>query len=252
MSEAKNIINLAIVVPTLNEEHFIGRLLDSIIKQTVKPKEVVVVDAYSKDKTIAEIKKRQKKLANLRYFRIPKHTISRQRNFGAYKTKSPHLLFLDADMQLKEVDALEKYFKEVLKRKPDVAAAENLPDSKYWQDLLYFKTEDLLIKLLRHFWPVLTARNLYISRKIFNKVGGFDDAIAVGEDQEMVQRIIKNGGRLILLETIRLHTSTRRIEMEGRRRYAVRMVLFGLSILLRGHKKSKIKYEFGNFRDLTK
>ncbi len=62
MSNSKIIIDLAIIIPTLNEEHFIGRLLDSIISQSVMPKELVIVDAYSKDKTIAEIKKRQKKL----------------------------------------------------------------------------------------------------------------------------------------------------------------------------------------------
>lgn len=242
------IIDLAVVIPTLNEEHFIGRLLDSIAQQTVVPKELVVVDAYSQDDTIEEIKKRQKKLSNLRYFRIPKSTISRQRNFGAGKTTVPHLLFLDADMVLKEKDALERYFKEILKRKPDVAAAKNLPDAEYWKDLVYFKAENLLIKLLKYFWPVITARNLYVTREMFNRVGYFDENIPVGEDQDLVQRIVKKKGRLIILKTVNLHTSTRRIEKEGRRKYALRMILFGLNILLRGYKKSKINYEFGNFK----
>ena len=54
MSDGKAVVDLAIIIPTLNEEHFIGRLLDSLIKQTVRPKELVVVDAFSKDKTIEE------------------------------------------------------------------------------------------------------------------------------------------------------------------------------------------------------
>lgn len=252
MLKPPHIINLTVIIPTLNEEHFIGRLLDSIINQTVKPKELVVVDAYSQDKTIAEIKKRQRKLANLRYFRIPRQTISRQRNLGVKKTTSPHLLFLDADMQLQKADDLEKYFSEVLKRRPDVAAAENLPDSRYWKDLIYFKVENLSIKFIKHFWPLATARNLYVRRDMFNKVKGFDESIAVGEDHDLVQRIVRAQGKLIFLKTVKLHTSTRRVKYEGRRKYALRMVLFGLSIMLRGHKNSKIKYEFGNFRNLTK
>lgn len=255
MPKQKTVIDLAIIIPTLNEEHFIGKLLDSLIKQTVKPQEIVVVDAYSQDKTIAEIKNRQKQLTNLRYFQIPKKTISCQRNLGVKKTTAVNLLFLDADMQLQQVNALEKYFKEVLNRKPDVAAAENLPDSTYWKDLLYFKTEALLVKFFKYFWPVITARNLYVKRAVFNKVRGFDEDIAVGEDQELVQRIVRQNGKLILLKTVKLCTSTRRVELEGRRRYALRMVLFGLNILLRGHKKSKIRYEFGkfgNFQDLAK
>src|SRR6476659_2031064 len=101
-----NYLDLAIVIPTLNEEHYIGILLDSIASQTVLPKEIVVVDAESKDKTIEEIKRRQspstdaqdiKHLPQLKYFQIPKYTISRQRNLGVKKTSSEFILFLDAD-----------------------------------------------------------------------------------------------------------------------------------------------------------
>lgn len=245
----KQIIDLAIIIPTLNEEHFIGRLLDSIIKQSVAPKEIVVVDAFSKDKTIEEIKERQKKFSNLSYFKVPKSTVSHQRNLGAKHSTCPHLLFLDADMELRESSSLEKYFTEVLKRKPDVAAAQNLPDSDTWKNSIYFKAEDLLFKLSKYFWPVISARNLYVTLKMFDKVGGFDEEITVGEDQELVHRIVKKGGKLIFLKTINLYTSVRRMEQEGRRRYALRMILFGLNILLKGHKKSKVKYEFGKFKN---
>lgn len=248
MSEPKTVMNLAIIIPTLNEEAFIGRLLDSIIRQTVAPTELIIVDAYSKDKTIQEIKKRQVKLSNLQYFQIPRSTISRQRNFGVKKTTSSHLLFLDADMELKDKETLEKYLKEVLAKKPDVAAAKNLPDSGYWKDLVYFNAEDLLFKFAKYVWPVITARNLYVRRKMFEKVKGFDEELAVGEDQELVQRVVRSGGKLVFLKTVKLYTSTRRVELEGRRRYALRMLLFGLNILLFGHKKTKVKYEFGNFK----
>lgn len=247
-NHAKEVIDLAIVIPTLNEEHFIGILLDSIIEQTVVPKEMVIVDAYSKDKTIKEIKKRQNKGINLQYFQIQKSTIARQRNFGAAKTSSPRILFLDADMELRGIDTLEKYFKEILQRKPDVATARTLPDVSNWKNAVYFKAEDLAFKVTRYFWPVVTARNLYVTRKIFGAVGGFNQEIMVGEDQELVQRIIKKGGRLIFLKTISLYTSVRRVEQEGRRKYALKMILFGLNILLKGYKKSKVKYEFGKFK----
>lgn len=246
MFHTKTIIDFAVIIPTLNEERFIGRLLDSIITQTVAPAEVVVVDAYSEDNTIEEVKKR--KLTNLRYFQIPKSTISRQRNLGVKKTISPHLLFLDADMEFREADILGKYFQEVIKIKPDVAAATTLPDSSHWKDLIYFQVEDLVFKITQYFWPVVTARNLYVRREIFDKVGGFDEDLAVGEDTDLVQRIVKRGGRLIFLKTVKLHTSIRRVVREGRRNYALKMILFGVNIFLRGRKKSTVEYEFGKFK----
>lgn len=250
-NQAKKTIDLAVVIPTLNEECFIGRLLDSIAKQTVIPKEIVVVDACSEDKTIAEIKKKQRKLNNLKYFQIPKSTISCQRNLGVQKTHAPHILFLDADMELRDPDVLEKYYKEVSDRQPDIAVAKTPPDSNYWKDKVYFQAENILIKTLRYFWPVITARNLYIRRDVFEKAGGFDESVAVGEDQELAHRVIKNDGKLIFLKSVKLHTSVRRVAVEGRTKYSVRMVLFGLSILLFGRKRSKVRYEFGNFKKGT-
>ncbi|MBI2019455.1 glycosyltransferase [Candidatus Daviesbacteria bacterium] len=247
-NNAKKMIDLAVVIPTLNEEHFIGRLLDSITRQTVAPKEIVVVDAQSQDKTIEEIKKRQLVLKSLKFFQIPRKTISVQRNLGAGKTSASHMLFLDADMELRGADVLEKYFNEVLIRKPDIAVAKTPPDSNFWKDKIYFMVEDLLIRLLRHIWPVITARNLYIRRDVFEKVGGFDETVAVGEDQELAHRVIKRGGRLMFLKSVQLHTSVRRVAQEGRTKYSARMVLFGLSILLLGRKRSKVRYEFGNFK----
>lgn len=252
MFQHKTIIDIAIIIPTLNEEAFVGRLLDSVIKQSVIPKELVVVDAYSKDKTIEEIKKRQFKLPNLRYFKIPKDTVARQRNFGVKKTTSSHLLFLDADMEFREKDALESYFKEVLARRPDVAAASSLPDSTDWKNAVYFKAEDLLFRISKFIWPVITARNLYVKRSMFNKVGGFDEELAVAEDQELVHRIITTGGKLVFLKTVKSYTSTRRVEQEGRRKYVLKMLLYGLNILLHGRKRSKVDYQFGNFKKSVK
>lgn len=240
-------IDLAVIIPALNEEHFIGKLLDSIISQTVWPKEIVVVDAFSKDRTIEEIRKRQTKLPNLRFFRIPKSTISRQRNFGAKKTSSPNLLFLDADMQLKQKDALEKYFNEVLEKKPDVASATTLPDSSDWKDIIYFKLEDLTFKLSKVIWPIIAGRNLYVKRKIFEAVGGFDEEIAITEDQELVHRILKSGGKLIFIESVKLHTSPRRLEYEGRINYIFKFCLMWFDMLFHGRKNIKTKYEFGRF-----
>ena len=40
---------LSIIIPTLNEERYIGKLLDCLCRQTYKEFEVIVVDGGSKD-----------------------------------------------------------------------------------------------------------------------------------------------------------------------------------------------------------
>lgn len=242
-------LDLAIVIPTLNEERYIGNLLDSILKQTVLPKEIVVVDAYSEDKTADEIKKRLKRLPQLKFYQIPKYTISRQRNFGARKTKGEHILFLDADSQLKDPKTLEKYFEEILEKKPDLAAATNLPISNFWKDILYFASIDLLFKTTKPFWPVADGRNMYIRRKMFKQIGGFDEEIVIGEDHELVQRLVKNGGKFIFLEKPKIYNSARRYNEEGRRNFTLKMFRSFLHVVKNGYRNNPIQseYEFGKF-----
>lgn len=241
-------IDLAIITPTLNEEHFIGILLDSIARQGLQPKEVVVVDAFSDDKTKIEVKKRQKKLPQLQFYQIPKSSISRQRNFGAQKTSASHLLFLDADMELKDRDTLAKYLAEVEKKDPDVALAVNKPLSCYWKDQLYFWGMDLIFRLSRPIWPIVTAMNLYVKRATFEKVGGFAEGVKVGEDVELVQRIKKRGGKYVILSKVKVYTSVRRQEKEGRRKFVLKLMKILLQVG-RGKKMGEIdiEYEFGRF-----
>lgn len=245
----KPIIDLAIIIPTLNEEHFIGYLLDSIAHQSVLPKEVVVIDAYSRDKTVAEIRKRQKSMPQLKVFRIPRYTISRQRNFGAKETSAPHLLFLDADTELRGKDVLKMYYKKILKKKPDLAIATNKPSTEHWKDEVYFRAMDWIFKISKPIWPMATCMNMYMNRKAFEAIGGFDDSIAVGEDLEIVHRLVKMGGKYSIISDPKVHTSPRRFEKEGRIRFALKSAKSFIRIVRKGYRNNPIEYEFGHFSE---
>lgn len=241
-------IDLAIIIPTLNEEYFIGNLLDSIAAQSVQPREIVVVDAYSKDGTIAQLQDRQKILAQLRFYQIPRKTIACQRNFGVTKVVSANLLFLDADTLLQDPQTLEKYLSEVKRKNPDLAAAPILPLSSYWKDRVYFKGINLAHKLAKPIWPIALGINIYFKKKSFKQVGGFDEGIAVGEDYELVQRSVKKCYKFALLKQPRIYTSVRRMEKEGRRKFTFKMMRSLVNVLLYGYKNNPIEYEFGKFK----
>lgn len=242
------LIDLAIVIPTLNEEKYIGELLDSIYGQTVWPKELVIVDAFSRDKTEEEVKKHQNKLPQIKFYQIPKYTISRQRNLGVKKSSSTHILFLDADTVLAEPDTLEKYFKEVKKKDPGLALAPNYPLSNNWKDKVLFQAANLGTKAGRDIYPGAVAINLYVRRDVFKELGGFDDKIKIGEDFELVQRYAKAGVRYTILEDAKVYTSVRRLRKEGRIRFVLKMVNSLINVHLYGYRKNPTakEYEFGN------
>lgn len=243
----KRVIDLAIVIPTLNEERYVGGLLESIARQTIQPVEVAVVDAFSKDKTEAVVKSYSKKLPQLKFYQTPKSTISRQRNLGVKKTQASRILFLDADTALIDDDTLEKYIEEVEEKHADVAVACNYPLSHHWKDMAYFQAANLTTKVGKHIWPMAVGINLFCKRNIFEKLGGFDEKIKVGEDIEMVQRFAKKGFIYEVLEEPKIHTSVRRLRKEGRIRFVLMMINSFINHHIYGFHKNPIekKYEFG-------
>lgn len=237
---------LSIVVPTLNEEKYIGKLLDSLVRQTVQPNEIVVVDAFSKDKTAEIVKSYRAKLPQLKLVQSPKSTISRQRNIGARTTTSPNILFLDADVSLERPDLLEKYLKEVAEKNADVAHALLMPLSNSIKDKVYFYGIESLFRLAEPVWEMAVGANIYFTRSLFEKIHGFDERIKIGEDFEIVQRASKNGAKFRILDSVKIPTSVRRFEEEGRIKFTFKMMRSLLHVLKNGYHNNPIEYKLGS------
>ena len=249
MSVTKPIIDLAIIIPTLNEQHYIGKLLNSIAAQNVAPKEIVVVDATSPDKTVKEVRKRHKTLPQLECYQIPKHTISRQRNTGASNTTSPYILFIDADMVFLDPHSLKNLYEEALKTRADFAIPQILPDSQNKLDTFLYLLHNGIPKTLKPIKALATTQCLFVVREIFEKAGRFDEEIKVGEDFDLVSRMQKEGGKFVILKKSTIYSSVRRLEKDGRLRFVGLLGISLLLIMLVGYKKNPIykKYDFGHF-----
>jgi glycosyltransferase involved in cell wall biosynthesis len=89
-------MTISIVIPCYNEEKYVGKLLEDLSRQTLKPTSVFVVDCDSGDKT-TEIVQRFLKQLPLQLFRSTYRSAAAARNTGANASKTDYLLFLDAD-----------------------------------------------------------------------------------------------------------------------------------------------------------
>ncbi len=249
----KPIVDLAIIIPTLNEEFYIGKLLDSIELQSISPKEIIVVDANSADGTIKEIKKRQKTLPQLKFIKIPKYSIGRQRNLGVKKTTAKKLLFIDADMFFANPFALEKLFYEAHQRNADFAIPKILFSSEKAVDQFLCFLHNGIPKAVKPFKAAATTQCLFVKRAIFKRANGFDEEIKVAEDFDLVSRMQKIGGRFIILKNSTILSSVRRLEKDGRVRYVGLLGISLLMITLIGYKNNPVqkKYDFGNHPKLN-
>ncbi len=99
---------ISIVVPVLNEERDIGRLLEEIANQTPPPGgfEVLVVDGGSSDQTREIAKGYEGRLPAFRLLPNPKRLSSAGRNVGARAARGRYLLFLDGHCAIPRRDYL--------------------------------------------------------------------------------------------------------------------------------------------------
>lgn len=93
MRENKNSL-VSVVIPTYNEEKDIGECLNSLLVQSYKNVEVIVVDDDSNDGT-TEIVKR---FTSVRMIKGKHRGPGFSRNLGSKKAKGKILVFVDADM----------------------------------------------------------------------------------------------------------------------------------------------------------
>ena len=88
--------NLSIIIPTLNEEEYLSKTIDTILERAYRPGsvEVIVIDAGSTDKTESIAKQRNVHFVSRASFAGKKYE---SLNLGLALSKGENLLFLDAD-----------------------------------------------------------------------------------------------------------------------------------------------------------
>jgi len=233
---------LSIIIPTLNEEKFLPRLLDSIKKQNFLEYEVIVSDGGSTDKT------KEIALEHSCLFVIDSehHHPSWQRNNGAAIAHGDVFLFLDADTVLQD-NFLERVLKEFEKRNLVGAGFYFTFNPNSFSYNIFSWLANSFCFLRQYFSPASVGAGLLARREAHERVKGFDPEVLLAEDYDYCDRIAKQG-KFRMIKSEYLLYSSRRIQRDGwwSTAYAwTRMAMF--TIFNRKIKQDKIKYEFGKY-----
>ncbi len=115
---------VSVIVPVYNSEDNIKRCMDSLIGQTLKDIEIIVVDSASVDETEFAIKEYLKEHADkIKYFKVENKGKASARNYGVTKVTAPFFMFVDVEDYL-ELEACEELYKEALKSNYDIVTCD--------------------------------------------------------------------------------------------------------------------------------
>ena len=200
-------MKVSIIVPAYNEAKNIARTLKSLKNQTYQDRELVVIDNNSTDKTnqIAQ-QYADKVIVEKKQGYV--YAVCR----GAEEAQGELITFCDAD----SVYPKKWLTKAVGKFTPNVVAVYggcySIDDNKLVSSLIAIGFAKFLIlsKLLG--LDNTCGYNFVIRKIIYDKVGGYDTNYRkISPDVELGQRL-KKVGRVRLVPTLRVGTSTRRFK----------------------------------------
>jgi glycosyltransferase involved in cell wall biosynthesis len=191
VSDFDNLPLVSIIIPSRNSERTIAECLVSIISQSYRPIEIIVVDCFSTDSTRSIAK-------GLGAFVIS-HDGERSmaKNLGANLAKGKYLYFVDADHKLGP-DVIAACVRTIEGFEAVLINDQDLPGNS--------KTSRLVASRRRILsYDPLNVAPRFVRKATFDRLGGFDSDLYAGEDLDLYRRFLLNNFKMAYSEATEWH-----------------------------------------------
>jgi glycosyltransferase involved in cell wall biosynthesis len=190
---------VSIVIPFRNEESTLPLVLESLAIQKVDARfEVILADGCSTDRSVEVIRAhRLNEIADVRILPLPpeRSGMNHARNEGARAARAPLLVFMQADVRIRDPDALAKTIRQL--EEPGVVgtnfiglgAGANFAAYDFWGKVFLARYQGLRCE--RDFDTKFNG----VRRDVFERIGGFDERRFPfgGEDFDFRIRLEREG-----------------------------------------------------------
>jgi glycosyltransferase involved in cell wall biosynthesis len=182
--------SVAVIIPCYKQAHFLGDAIESALAQSHPRVEIVVIDDGSPDDT-AEVAARY---PGVRCVRQDNQGLAGARNRGIRESRSPYLVFLDADDRLRP-NALEAGLVS-FGAHPECAFVSGGfqyigPDGRPQGDPVLPRVDtDHYVEMLKRSYIAMHATVMF-RREILERLNGFDASLPVCEDFDLYLRITR-------------------------------------------------------------
>ena len=193
---------ISIIVPVFNEEANLERFIFYIKENILNTKaELIFIDGGSSDNTVRICKERRAKV-----FKAPQKGRAAQMNFGASKATGNILYFLHVD-SLPPPSLIEDIY-ENIEMGYSAGCYKLSFDSGHYLLKFYTWFTQFDVNIFR-----FGDQSLFITRKAFYDINGFDESLQVMEDQQIVRDIKKENAFVIIPKAV--VTSSRKYDQIG-------------------------------------
>ncbi len=217
---------ITIVIPVYNCEKYIRKCIESVINQTYKNLEILIIIDGSTDKSHDIIEEYAKKDVRMQVINRSNRGIFYTRIEGIQKATSKYIYFLDADDWIEE-NTIEKMYQYLIKYSCQVVRCQN-----YYKDqnekiecggeIQPLKKEDFndeLYEKLFGSYDFASIWNQLIEKEYFRDLENIDYTINYGEDYLLNLKLYKSIDTIILVPDYFYHYRTNENSITNKQTY---------------------------------
>lgn len=190
--------DITVVIPTYNRATYLPGAIESVIRQTRPPKEIIVIDDGSID-TTPEIMKRYPQITYIH--NTDNRGVSAARNTGWKMAKTNWIAFLDSDDEWdkKKLEAqinylnTHPYYEIIQSQELWIRNGKHLNQKKYHQKQAGFIWNLSLERCM------ISPSSVLLKKSILEKYNGFDETLPACEDYDLWLKITRE--HLVGLDT---------------------------------------------------
>ena len=231
---------VSVIVPVYNVENYIERCLNSLVNQTLKDIEIIVVNDGSTDNSIKVINDFLDKYKNIIYVEKKNGGLSDARNYGMKYAKGDYIAFLDSDDYV-DTTIYEKMYNKAVEENADFVECDFYwvyPNKKKTDVGIIYKEKKEMLTYAR-----VVAWNKLIKRTIIK------EQFPVGlnyEDVEFFYKLIPNINKFTFVKEPLIYYIQREDSIVNKQNYKTGHIFNVLDNVIDYYKKNKI---FNDYKD---
>lgn len=197
-------VKVSVIMLTYNREKLVGRAIESVLRQSYKDFEFIIIDNGSEDGSAKVAEAFARKDSRMRLYRIGKKSIGEGRNLGLSKATGSYITFLDDDDWMHD-DMLEYLIELATSHHADIALCASQKeiggkvfDNCCFDGILIMNGEESVVELLKRKKYNAAYPSKLLKKELFDQIkfredGKYDDITVIYKHFALASCVIAGG-----------------------------------------------------------